>query len=199
VTSCVTPELSRRDVWCLVHETHGMNALQRRTVNEAMVRLAAGDREAFDTVFAGLWRDLLSFVRHAMPGHPEAEDLAQQTLLKIFFRISDFDTSRDGVAWAFGIAIFEVRTLRRKHLRRREVAADPAVSLADTAPSPETLLLETDLYRALTEALGELTEADRSVLRPDGGAPARISPAAWRKRRQRAVDRLRAIWKRRHA
>src|SRR5579859_2507481 len=101
-----------------------MNALQRRTVHGAMVRLAEGDRVAFDTVFAGLWPELLAFVRRAMPGHPDAEDLAQQTLLKIFFRISEFDTSRDGVAWAFGIAIYEVRTCRRTRQRRREVAAD---------------------------------------------------------------------------
>src|SRR5262249_1951892 len=91
-----------------------MNALRRRTGHEAMVRLAEGDRGAFDAVFAGLWPELLAFVRSAMPGHPDAEDLAQQTLLKIFFRISELDTTRDGVAWAFGIAIFEVRTLRRK-------------------------------------------------------------------------------------
>src|ERR1043166_8333585 len=101
-----------------------MNPLQRRTVHAAMVRLAEGDRGAFDVVFAGLWPDLLAFVRSAMSGHPDAEDLAQQTLLKIFFRISDFDTTRDGVAWAFGIAIYEVQTLRRTRGRRRGGGGD---------------------------------------------------------------------------
>jgi RNA polymerase sigma-70 factor (ECF subfamily) len=175
-----------------------MNAPQRRTVHGAMVRLAEGDREAFDAVFAGLWFELLAFVRRAMPGDPDMEDVAQQTLLKIFSRISDFDTSRDGVAWAFGIAIYEVRTLRRQRLRRREVTADARVNGHDAEPSPEELAIETDLHRTLTEALGELTAADRSVLRPDASAPARLSPAAWRKRRQRAVDRLRAIWRNRY-
>ena len=104
-----------------------------------MVRLAEGDRGAFDAVFAGLWPELLVFVRSAMAGDPEAEDLAQQTLQKIFFRISDFDTSRDGVAWAFGIAIYEVRTLRRKRQRRKEVSADSASVAADRSPSPEAL------------------------------------------------------------
>jgi RNA polymerase sigma factor (sigma-70 family) len=176
-----------------------MNAPQRRAVHDAIVRLADGDREAFDAVFSGLWSDLLSFVRHAMPGDPDAEDLAQQTLLKIFFRISDFDTSRDGVAWAFGIAMYEVRTLRRKRGRRREVVADAAPTAIDTAPSPEGLLIDTDLTRALAAALGGLTDADRAVLSQDAGPPLLVSTAAWRKRRQRALDRLRAIWRSGHA
>ena len=116
-----------------------MNAPQRNAVHRAMVRLAEGDRGAFDAVFAGLWPELLVFVRSAMAGDPEAEDLAQQTLQKIFFRISEFDTSRDGVAWAFGIAIYEVRTLRRKRQRRKEVRADSVTATADGRPSPEAL------------------------------------------------------------
>lgn len=175
-----------------------MNPLQRRTVHAAMVRLAEGDRGAFDVVFAGLWPDLLAFVRSAMSGHPDAEDLAQQTLLKIFFRISDFDTTRDGVAWAFGIAIYEVRTLRRRRQRRREVHGDATDRAPDRQPSPEAMLIESDLRRALNESLGELAGGDRAALLPDS-AVAGISPAAWRKRRQRALERLRAVWRRRDA
>jgi len=172
-----------------------MNAPQRRAVNEAMVRLAGGERAAFDAVFAGLWPDLLAFVRAAMPSHPDAEDLAQQTLLKIFFRISDFDTARDGVAWAFGIAMYEVRTLRRTRGRRREVSGDAIAAAADRAPSPEEQAIDGDLRRALTGALGTLTEADREMLRGDARPALGVSAAAWRKRRQRALERLRAIWR----
>jgi len=164
-----------------------------------MVRLAEGHRAAFDAVFAGLWPELLAFVRRAMPGQADAEDLAQQTLLKIFFRISEFDTSRDGVAWAFGIAIYEVRTLRRRRQRRKEIDVDPAVATADGSPSPEMQVIETDLRRALTEALGVLTETDRAVLLPMQDVVVGVSPAAWRKRRQRALERLRAVWRSRDA
>jgi len=177
----------------------GMNGPQRRSINDAMVRLAQGDRAAFDAVFSGLWPGLLTFVRGAMPGHPDAEDLAQQTLLRIFFRISEFDVTRDGVAWAFGIAIYEVKTLRRKRFRRREVSAASAGEAAGTDRTPEDMLIESDLHRALRLSLGDLTDADRTVLRPDAAAPDTVSATAWRKRRQRAVDRLRAIWRSRHA
>lgn len=167
-----------------------------------MVRLADGDRDAFEGVFDALWPELLAFMRRAMPGFPDAEDSAQQTLLKVFSRISEFDTTRDGVAWAFGIAAYEVKTRRRQVQRRREVGDAPAEdSLADRARSPEQLLLESDLNRALIGALGELSAADRAVLlSADRDASADpITDAARRKRRQRAVERLRAIWSKLYA
>ena len=167
-----------------------------------MVRLADGDRDAFGSVFNDLWPGLLAFVRRAMPGSPDAEDSAQQTLLKVFSRISEFDTTRDGVAWAFGIAAYEVKTRRRQVQRRREVGDVAAAEhVADRARSPEQLLLESDLNRALIEALSELSATDRAVLVPaDRGASAEpLTDAARRKRRQRAVERLRALWSKLYA
>jgi DNA-directed RNA polymerase specialized sigma24 family protein len=89
-----------------------MNDRQRTLINEAIMRLADDDREAFNVVFDGLWPHVLSFVERAIPGHPDRDDLAQSTLMKVFARISDFDVRRDGVAWTFGIATYEVKTLR---------------------------------------------------------------------------------------
>jgi len=83
--------------------------------------------------------------------------------------------------------------------RRREIAADAAGRTVDARPSPEAVLVETDLRRALAESLGELTDADRAVLLREGQAPINVSAAAWRKRRQRALARLRSVWRNRDA
>lgn len=174
-----------------------MTEAERHRIHEAMVRLADGDRGAFATVFEGLWPDLRRFTSRALLAHPDAEDVAQQALLKVFARISDFDTARDGVAWAFGIAAFEVRTLRRKLARRREMAADLALGEMATGQTPEEVVIDRDVRMALLEVLGELSEADRQALL--GNSASGVSPAAWRKRRQRALERLRGLWRRRHA
>jgi DNA-directed RNA polymerase specialized sigma24 family protein len=181
-----------------------MDERQRRQLNDAMIRLALGDREAFTLVFDGLWPPLVAFMDRAMPGQPDREDLAQRTLLSVFARISEFDVTRDGVAWVFGIASYEVKTLRRQLQRRREAAgADPAAGelVADPARSSEEIAIRRDLHTALTEALGELTSAERDVLmgEEDERAKAGVSASTWRKRRQRALDKLRAIWGKRHA
>lgn len=161
-----------------------------------MVRLADGDRGAFATVFEGLWPELRAFTSRALLAHPDAEDVAQQALLKVFARISEFDTTRDGVAWAFGIAAFEIRTLRQKLARRRETAAD-AIDQAADGQTPKDTSIDVDLKRALREVLGALSEPDRQALL--GNSSPDVSPVAWRKRRQRALERLRGLWRRRHA
>ena len=174
----------------------------RIQIHEAIVRLADGDRSAFPFVFDELWPRVLRFVERALPGRPEAEDLAQQALLKLFARIAEFDTSRDGVAWAFGIVVYEIKTLRRQEQRRRESPHDTVTEgIADTSQSPEALAIQADLSRALAAAIGQLSRDERAVLLPDDGAGQANPPsaAAHRKRRQRAVERLRAAWRRLHA
>src|SRR5262245_23286468 len=179
-----------------------MDTLRRTRIHDAIVRLADGDRSAFTLVFDELWPPILQFVERALPGRPEAEDLAQQALLKLFVRITEFDTSRDGVAWAFGIVAYEIKTLRKQEQRRREVPHEGAVEgLIDARESPETLAIQEDLSRALTAAIGELSDSDRAVLLPDGESAAGSAPSApaQRKRRQRALERLRTVWRRLHA
>lgn len=172
-----------------------MNEHERRRINDAMVRLSHGDRSAFDGVFGGLWGPLSDYVRRAVDGHPDAEDLAQQTLLKVFSRISEFNPSRDGVSWAFGIATFEIRTLRKKIQRRRETSIEN-IATADSRPSQEATLIDADLRDALVAVMGQLQQSDRDILLAGAGpSNAEVSPAALRKRRQRAIDRLRSLWR----
>jgi len=178
-----------------------MDPHHRRQIHEAMVRLAEGDRSAFAFVFDELWPPILRFVERALPGRAEAEDVAQQALVKLFARIAEFDTGRDGVAWAFGIVSYEVKTLRRQEQRRREVRYDAGADrIADRSQSPELRAIQDDLARALEAALGELAPADRALL-VDGevAMPGAPSATTLRKRRQRAIERLRSAWRKRHA
>lgn len=171
-----------------------MNELERRQLNDAMVRLANGDRSAFDAVFGGLWGPLSDYVRRAVHDHPDAEDLAQQTLLNVFARISEFDTARDGVSWAFGIATFEIRTMRKKIHRRRETSIED-VAIADSRPLQEVTLIDNDLRELLVAVMGQLRQSDQEILLGGARGPSEeVSPAAWRKRRQRALERLRNLW-----
>lgn len=160
-----------------------------------MVLLASGDRDAFGIVFDGLWAPLRAFALRATNNHPDAEDIAQRTLLKLFARISDFDTSRDGVAWAFGIATFELKTFRKQASRRKEVAEIDPTRIATSAASPEESAIDAELHQSLEAVLGALKASERQALLSEVSTP--LSPT-WRKRRQRALARLRGIWSRRY-
>ncbi|MCI0407024.1 MAG: sigma-70 family RNA polymerase sigma factor [Acidobacteria bacterium] len=162
-----------------------------------MTRLADGDRSAFHPAFAVLWPILRRFTsRHLTP--PEAEDAAQEALVKIFRQAARFDPTRSATAWVLGVAGFEIRTVRRKRQRRREAPEMERAVLTrpDPAPSPEDAVVLRDLEDALREALGGLSPEDVETLRlyAHGQRPP-TSPGTFRKRVQRALARARVKWR----
>jgi RNA polymerase sigma factor (sigma-70 family) len=163
-----------------------------------MTALAAGDRHAFHPVFVSLWPLLKRLTSRHLPS-ADAEDAAQQALLNVFRRASEYDPARDALPWVLGVAAFEIRTARRKRQRRRE---DPTVNEgvgAAPGPSPEEVALTRDLDAALEAALGELSELDRETLRSFArGDRPEVAGATFRKRVERALSRLRAVWRLRH-
>lgn len=160
-----------------------------------MERLADGDRDAFHPVFAFLWPLLRRFAARHLPSD-EAEDAAQEALLRIFRRAAEFDPSRSALAWALGIATFEIRTARRRRQRRRETSpSDVALEARrDPAPTPEATALERDLETTVRDALGALRPEDAETLRQFArGERAAVAAATFRKRVERALRRLRAV------
>jgi RNA polymerase sigma-70 factor, ECF subfamily len=177
--------------------------MDRATCSELqrqMERLADGDRAAFHPVFAALWPLLRRFAaRHLRP--EEAEDAAQEALLKIFLRAAEFDPGRSALAWALGVAAFEIRTARRRRQRRREECTRTGTFAwkRDEAPTPEEAAVARDMETMMQEALGALRPADAETLRLyASGARPPIAGATFRKRVERALSRLRAVWRTTH-
>lgn len=166
-------------------------------LQELMIRLADGDRSAFHPAFEALWPFLRRFTGRHLP-HQEAEDAAQEALVKIFRQAARFDRARSAVAWALGVAGFEVRTARRRRQRRREDrnGGTPRSERRDPAPDPEAVTLERDLEETLGAMLGALRPGDAETLRAyaQGERPP-VPGATFRKRVERALSRLRAAWR----
>jgi RNA polymerase sigma-70 factor (ECF subfamily) len=174
-----------------------MDAARRKGIHHAMVRLSDGDRAAFDVLLDELWPVVLSFAQRGLNGSADAEDVAQEVFFRICSRIADFDRSRDGLSWAFGIASYEVMTHRRRQQRRREIHDEPSLAvISDGGSSQEDVLLRREAVRAFEEAVGALTDDDRRALGlAPTESPSEVSTSTLRKRRQRALDRLRGLWR----
>lgn len=173
-----------------------MDAARRTAISDALARLADGDRSAFAILMTDLWPVVLAFAKRTVREAADAEDVAQEVFVKIASRIADYDRSRDGLTWVYAIAAFEVRTYLRRLQRRREVApvaedAEPA----DPTPSAIDSMIDEEVSIMLAGALGELSDADRALLGVgERSSDAGLSGAAIRKRRQRALDKLRTVW-----
>lgn len=173
-----------------------MDAARRKLIHDAMVRLSDGDRSAFDVLLDELWPVVLSFAERGVGRGPDAEDIAQEVFFKICSRIADFDRHRDGVSWAFGIASYEIMTHRRRVQRRREVHDETSLGAqVDGAASQEERFIARELEIALAQVVGALDDEDRHLLGLQGVAPIGAVGATVRKRKQRALDRLRGLWR----
>jgi RNA polymerase sigma-70 factor (ECF subfamily) len=166
-----------------------------------MTQLAQGDRDAFQPVFQLVWPLVYRFARGLLPTDTDAQDVAQEAMLKVFAKAVYFDPQREALPWILGITFHESRTWKKKRLRRKEQSDDSQLlALHADSPSPEAHLISKNLQATLQETLGHLEQKDLDTLlavcgeldRPD------IPPATFRKRVQRALERLRLIWSKRH-
>ncbi|HWL84232.1 MAG TPA: sigma factor [Polyangiaceae bacterium] len=164
-------------------------------IDALMARLADGDRSVFSLIFKCLWGPTHRLCISMLNNEADASDAAQQAMQKIFERASDYDSKRPAMPWALAIAAWECRTLRRQRGRRREEAEDVAGEPA--GESSEDQHLQRDLTRAALVALGELSDVDRETLEATfWEEAASVSGATRRKRRERAIERLRGAFRR---
>ncbi len=176
-----------------------MDAATRLHLTQLMTRLADGDRSVFDAVYAGLWPVVSAFCSKTL-ARADAEDAAQQALLKVFDQAANFEPDRDALTWALSIAVWEVRTIRKRQQRSKTSALED-MEFADVTDSPETLTVERQITGAALHALGQLSAADQETLLATfiDEAPAGVAGATFRKRRERAVVRLKDAWRRIYA
>jgi len=160
-----------------------------------LARLADGDRSVFSLVFKRLWIPMNRFCSSMLKHEADAADAAQQAMTKIFERASDYDPKRPAMPWALAIAAWECRTLQRKRFRRRESPEDSVAEPADERAESE--LIRRDLTQAALTAMSELPETDRETLLATFLDEATsVGGATLRKRRERALDRLRTSFRR---
>jgi len=183
----------------------------RQLLNRRLAALADGDRAAFRPIFETLWPVLYAFCRRYV-GDDTAQDATQQALLRVFERASLYDPEREALPWVVAIAWNEMRTLRKRALRRRETSIEAAIEAAtargsapseQVAPGPSApdLLEDAEAVAALRAVLATLPVADAETLLASAGALSRpdISGPTFRKRLERAVKRLRTAWSARDA
>jgi RNA polymerase sigma-70 factor (ECF subfamily) len=131
--------------------------------------LLAGKPEAFEK-FVEHFRSKIFHYSWLMCGRPEdAEEVAQETLLKVF---ENFDQLRDPErvrAWVFRIARNACFMQRRKSVfaPTHETALDelaPAAEPADSTDPPDLELLHSELRAVLDRVIAELPAVYRAVV-----------------------------------
>ncbi len=165
-------------------------------LSELVGRVAIGDRIAFARLFEDLWPIVRRFCAKMMKADVDADDAAQEAMMKIFSRATQYDPTRPVLPWVLTISAWECRTLMQKRRRRNEAPSEHSPEPSGNVTANE--IAQRELSAAIEAALSHLSVADRAAMltafwQIDDNAG--LTTAAERKRRQRALERLRVIWR----
>jgi RNA polymerase sigma factor (sigma-70 family) len=133
---------------------------------ELVRRARAGDGRAFEELVRPHWETAVRLAYLITGSHAEAEDAAQDALVKAWRALTRFRASRPLRPWLLRIVANEARNRRRASGRRAQLelkAANEQVS-GDAAPSPEVLAVAADEARRVLASFDELPERARLVL-----------------------------------
>lgn len=121
-----------------------------------------GERQAFAQLVEKYQRPLYAVLRRLVRQHEDADDLLQESFLRAYQHLKEFDVSRSFYPWLYRIAV----NLALSSMRRRKWL-QPAESL-DLFPStdddPEKHIDSSEFHLALERAIAKLPAEQRAIL-----------------------------------
>jgi len=139
---------------------------QSRPEVELTRQLLTGDTEAFER-FVDLFRSRIFQYSFLMCGQREdAEEVAQETLLKVFEKIDQLREPERVKPWVFQIAKNACRMMRRRSIfaPREEISIDePGSQIRDGRALPEKEMLRHELHEQIDGAIRALPDIYRAV------------------------------------
>ena len=176
-----------------------MSPQVRAELSRLLLRLADGNRTAFDPIYEMTLPIVHRFAAKMISNKSEADDIAQTALMKVFSRCAEFRRDGDALSWILGITAFECRTARQKVKRRKEEFGqeDSLDQKADLSATAEEKLITKNLEDAIQEALSGLSFEDQETIRISIHEMERpnIPATTFRKRLERALGRLKDTWR----
>lgn len=141
--------------------------------DEASVVAAArnGDSGAFNVLAATYRKKIVNIARNITGNLDDAEDVAQQALMKAFVNIRGFRGTSSFSSWLTRIAINESLILKRRPFRRAEVSCRNSLEelgivpdIKDGRPNPEQLYEKQERRQLMLGAIKELKPKARFIL-----------------------------------
>jgi RNA polymerase sigma-70 factor (ECF subfamily) len=133
--------------------------------NELAVSALNGNERDFREIISRFRPRILSICLRMLKNSTEATEAAQDTFVKIYFHLRDYDPEKDFASWAASIAINECRDRLRKRSRFSQTfreLTDRDVDLAQ--PQADTDYESKRRVQLVEKAIEELPEKLKEVL-----------------------------------
>lgn len=130
----------------------------------------AGDQDAFRVLVERHSRSIFRLAYRMTNNEHDAEEIVQETFLRAYKRLGNFEERASFKTWLYRIAIncsLDLVRSRQRVEEKREVedaeGNDPMAAVAANSPSPERLLLSDEVRRKVQSALGRLGPLERAA------------------------------------
>src|SRR5262245_3178760 len=145
--------------------------MERMTGEDAaeVERARSGDQAAFQRLVEGHSRTVFRLAYRMTGNEHDAEDVVQDTFLKAYRRLDQFELRANFGSWLYRIAANSAYDLLRVRARREEqpIAGDDAEAEQPLPPSsdpaPDRLLFSEEVRRRVKSAMARLSHRERSA------------------------------------
>jgi RNA polymerase sigma-70 factor, ECF subfamily len=121
------------------------------------------DHDEFCRGLADVQRTLYAYILRLLPNAADANDVLQETNLVLIRKQDEFRSGSDFLAWAVGIARYQVLAFRRDEGRDRLVFGDRLFDQLANRGAVKSGTLDV-MFEALNLCREKLSEADRTML-----------------------------------
>ena len=143
---------------------------------DLMLRYHIGDEDAFEILYRRYEKPVFSFIYRILMSTADAEDLCQETFLRLVKEKEKYQVSGNFKTWIFRIALNLCRDrLRRKKFRSHRSLDAPSLSqngtknefenvLSDPAPDQIDCMEKNEMKVLIQKAFAKLPEKQRTVV-----------------------------------
>ena len=143
---------------------------------DLMLRYRNGDEDAFEMLYRRYEKPVFSFIYRILMSAVDAEDLCQETFLRLVKEKKQYQVSGNFKTWIFRIALNLCRDrLRRKKFRSHRSLDAPSLSqngtknefenaLSDPAPDQIDCMEKNEMKVLIQQAFAKLPEKQRTVV-----------------------------------
>jgi len=145
-----------------------MDSRMELTDGAFVAKARAGDADAFRLLVERHSRRLFGLAFRMTGNEQDAEDVVQESFLRAYRRLSQFDDRASFGTWLYRIAAnCSIDLMRTKGQKAQQMVEtdveDPVLALRSSDPSPERSALSAEVRDRVAEAMNELSPVERSA------------------------------------
>jgi RNA polymerase sigma-70 factor (ECF subfamily) len=131
---------------------------------ELVAAFREGTESAFNRIVERYKREMYSVAYRISGNHGDADDIVQETFLRAYRALAAFRGGSSLKTWLYRIAVNTSINLLKRRARHAAAALDTHPAQATEGPRGERALLDEELRRRLSAAIGRLPEKQQKTL-----------------------------------